>query len=594
MRNTVRPSLVSALVLVTLALPYGLPFASETANERSVPDVVSTALEAGPPVPYIYRNYSAIRDILYDTESDHWGIAAVHDIGDSWETTQGLADRDILAIKISDNVEIDEDEPETLIMALHHAREWPTSEIVVQLIENLTDLYGSDARISWLVDNREIWIVPVVNPDGLDYAMSVDDQWRKNRRDNGDGTYGVDINRNYNGSQNGDPLGEWGGVGASHDTSSSVYCGEYPFSEPETEAIRDLALNRSFALAIDFHTYGDLVMWPWGYTTDLPPDNEDLVRIGTGMAALNGYTADQSVGLYPTTGDSLDWLYGGADVYAFLFEVGSQADGYHPEAESVALGQIEENIPPALLLIEAAGDRQEQPFEIDHEPLGNELYSGLDREVVANITAARGVDAFEVKLVYRIDSGSWHETPMSRGSGNDTYIASLPPQPAGSTVDYYIVATDLAGVVLMSPRYAPYDLHTYSILPDVTPPVADAGPDGTAGVGWPVVMDGSGSYDDVRIANMTWSFTYNGSAVELYGETPTFVFWTEGVYEVTLTVLDPTGNTDTDALVIEVTSEVIPEFDSVVVPASAALLMFVVLMMVSRARRRLGEPGRRP
>lgn len=571
---------------MALALPYGSSTASEPTSEWSAPESMTDAIEAGPPESYVYRDYATIRDILHETAFDHSDIAKVHDIGDAWEKTQGLSDRDILAIKISDNVDMDEDEPEALIMALHHAREWPTSEIAVQLIENLTDMYGSDPRISWLVDNREIWIVPVVNPDGLDYALNVDEGWRKNRRDNGDGSYGVDINRNYAGSENGDPLGEWGGAGTSDDTSSLVYCGEYPFSEPETQAIRDLALNHSFSVAIDFHTFGDLVMWPWGYTTDLPPDNDDLVRIGTNMAALNGYTADQSVGLYPTTGDSLDWLYGGVDVYAFLFEVGGQADSYHPDGTSVVLGEIAENIPPALLLIEVAGDREERQFEIDHEPLDDELYSGLDREVAADITAARGVDGPEVALVYRTDGGSWQEVAMIQQAGNDTYAASLPSRSTGSVVDYYIVARDMAGIELMSPRYAPHELHTYSVLPDATPPVADAGSDATVGLGWLVVMDGSDSLDDVRIVNLTWSFTYNDSAVELYGETPSFIFWAEGTYTITLTVIDPTGNSDTDELVVVVTSEAIPEFGSILLPAVAMLLMSVVFLKASRVRRR--------
>lgn len=590
MTSAIRLHIIPVFILLALALPCSSVLAYMPVSEYASSDAIADVTEPGPPPPYDYRDYDAIVDLLYETESEHPDIAEVHDIGDSWEKTQGFADRDILALKISDNVEVDEDEPEALIMALHHAREWPTSEIAAQLIENLTDRYGLDSRVSWLVDNREIWIVPVVNPDGLEYAMNVDENWRKNRRDNGDGTFGVDLNRNYNGSQNGDPLGEWGGVGTSHDPSSIVYCGEHPFSEPETQAIRDLALNHSFSVAIDFHTFSDLVAWPWGYTSDLPPDNEDLVRIGTSMAALNGYTADQSVGLYPTTGDSLDWLYGGVDIYAFLFEVGGQSDGYHPDDESVVLELIDENMAPALLLIEIAGDREERSFEIDHDPLDDEKYSGLNREVIANITAARGVDTSELSLFYRVDGGSWQETPLALQAGNDTYAASLPSQPAGSSVDYYLVARDMAGVELMSPRYAPYDTHTYSMLADTTPPVADAGLDTTAGIGWTVVMDGSGSFDDVRVANFTWSFTYDGSDVVLYGETPIYVFWAEGTYTVTLTVSDPTGNSDSDTMLVEVTSEVIPEFSNVIMPAAAILIGALLLMRASRTR---GVTGRR-
>lgn len=582
-----RPQFLSALFVCFGLIMTSVQSAHGSLIEGEDGIIDATLADSGPSPDYSYRNYTTIKDILYATETAHSEIAKVYDIGDGWEKTQGLADRDVLAIKISDNVESDEDEPEVLIIALQHAREWPTSEIATQLIENMTSLYGSDPRVSWLVDNRETWIVPVVNPDGLDFALSdpANEGWRKNRRDNGDGSYGVDLNRNYNGSQNGDPLGEWGGAGTSSDTWDYTYCGEYPFSEPETQAIRDLTLNRSFVAAIDFHTYGDLVMWPWGYTTNTTSDDVDLVRIGNELAALNGYVADQSVGLYPTTGDSLDWLYGGADVFAFLFEVGGNPDGFHPYGEDVVLGQIAENVPPALLLIEIAGDRRERQFDIDHQPLTGALPSGADWQIRADITAARGVDTTSLALEFRVDGGSWIEVPMSKVSGNDTYAADIPTQAAESSVDYYIFASDNGGVSLTSPRYAPYDVHSFSIVLDEEDPIADAGTDIVAYVGMPVIFIGSGSSDNVDVTNFTWSFEYESSPVELYGESPSYTFWTEGEYMVTLVVEDGAGNSDTDTVVVTISADAIPEFGHVAVPILAFLALFVLL----RHRRRDGR-----
>ena len=567
------PSLTVCMVVVVLAAPASSgPFMNGTDGTMEV------TIAAGPSPDYIYRNFTVIKETLYATEAEFPEIAKVIDIGDSWEKTQGIADRDILAIKISDNVEADEDEPEVLIMALHHAREWPSAEIATQLIENMTSLYGSDDRISWLVDNRETWIVPVVNPDGLDYSMAdpLNDGWRKNRRDNGDDTFGVDLNRNYNGSQNGDPLGEWGGAGTSNDTSSDLYCGEYPFSEPETQAIRDLALNRSFVAAIDFHTYSDLVMWPWGFTADLPPDNDDLVRIGTALAALNGYTADQSVGLYPTTGDSLDWLYGGVDVYAFLFEVGGSQDGFHPDGEDTVLAQIAENVPPALLLIEMAGDRNDRQFDIDHVPLSGSVPADATLDIEADITAARGVDTDSVALHYRVDGSGWVESLMPKTSGNDTYAVAIPPQAGGSSVEYYISVRDEAGVSLSSPVYAPYDLHSFSVLLDNEDPVANAGTDISGFVGVPVTFTGGGSTDNAGIENYTWSFTCDSTPVEIYGMSPSYTFSNDGDYVVTLVVRDTSGNTDSDTVTVTISSEAIPEFGEVVLPVAALLALFVI------------------
>jgi carboxypeptidase T len=547
--------------------------------------VDGVAGEGGPPVDYAYRNFTTVVEILDETEDDHPDIVKVYDIGDSWEKTEGIADRDILAVKISDNVETDEDEPEVLIMALHHAREWPTTEIALQLIENLTDPYGSDPRISWLVDNRETWIVPVVNPDGLEYAMMYDDMWRKNRRDNGDDTFGVDLNRNYDGSANDDPLGAWGGAGTSTDTYSDVYCGEYAFSEPETQAIRDLAQSHSFTVAIDFHTHSNLVMWPWGYTTDLPPDNDDLVRIGNELAALNGYEADQSVGLYPTTGDSLDWLYGSEDVFAFLFEVGEGPD-FNPDGEDIVLEQIAENIPPALLLIELAGDREERQFDIVHTSIGDTLYSDSGFEVRANVTAARGVDASSLSVAYSVDDGPWTEVAMLKVEG-DTYATVIPSQVGGSSVTYYIAAWDEGGVQLTSPRYAPYDVHAFLVLPDLLSPAADAGLDRIVALGEAVTFDGSSSTDNVGIVNFTWVFVYDGLTVELYESAPTFTFSIEGTYDVTLEVTDGSGNVDSATVTITVFDGAIPEFGDVAIPVVAILAVFAV------ARFRRGRDGHR-
>ncbi len=418
--------------------------------------------------PYAYRSYGEIKSILTDIAMQHGDIALVLDIGDSWEKSEAISDRDILALKISDNVALDEGEPQVLILGLHHAREWPTSEIVVELARTLTSAYGNDSRISWLVDNREVWLVPVVNPDGLDYALSVDELWRKNRRANHDGTFGVDLNRNYNGSENGDPEGAWGGAGSSHDTSSEVYCGLYPFSEPEAQAVRDLVLQRDFRLALDFHTFGDLVLWPWGFTDAPTPDNEHFVRIGQELAALNGYTPKQSVELYPTTGDSIDWLYGGSSVFALCIEVGNEqgtiAERFHPTEQSVVQGLIDENILAALEAIEIAGDREERWFQISHTSPDTVSYSPTGHEVKADITAGRGVDVSSLSVAYGLGGGPWQVLSMAKVEGNDTYAATIPSQPVGSTVEYYITARDLAGVQLLEPAYAPYVLHSLSVV----------------------------------------------------------------------------------------------------------------------------------
>lgn len=563
-----------------------LSMSGSAAVAYTAPDA-SIEPESGQPVDYVYHNYTNVKDTLYSVQAQHPSIAKVYDIGDSWEKTNGTADRDILAIKISDNVASEEDEPETLIMALHHAREWPTTEIALALIENLTDGYGSNKTVSWLVDNRETWIIPVVNPDGLDFALSSDDNWRKNRHYfPATDSYGVDLNRNYNGSANDDPLGAWGGAGTSDDPTSDVYCGEYAFSEPEILAVRDLIRAHDFQIGVDFHTYGEWVMWPWGYTTDLTADDDDLVRIGNEFAALNGYLAAQSVVMYATTGDSVDWMYGGADIYSYCIEAGTNLDQFHPSLESDVVRIIGENVPVALLAIDLSGDRNEKAFDISHAPASSRDYSASGFEITADITADRGVDTSALAVMYSVDGGGWESVPMVQTGVNDTYAGTIPAQSAGSSVDYYIVAHDLGGVELMAPQRAPYDVYTFTVNAVDGTPVADAGLPVSTSIGGTVVFDGSGSVDDGAIASYVWKFTYNGSEVTLTGVSPSFRFWTAGVYVVTLNVTDSSGNWAIDTVSATVEPTAIPEFGQVLVPVASVLAVFLLVGLRGRSKKR--------
>ncbi|MCK4352986.1 immune inhibitor A [candidate division WOR-3 bacterium] len=305
-----------------------------------------------------YHNYNDFVAELTALAINYPEIAKLDTLGTSYEG------RPILSLKISDNVGIDEDEPELLFLGLHHAREWPTLEICLFYADTLVKGYEFDFES--LVDSREIWIVPCVNPDGYVYCHDQGHDWRKNRHYFPEfGTYGVDLNRNYDGSCDGNPRGEWGSIGdgaQSHGPSTSVYCGESAFSEAETQAIREIVLAHNFVFCVSYHTYGEMVMWPWGYTLDPAPCWDLLSQIGINMAGLIGrqgggtYDAHQSCGLYPTTGTTDDWLYG----YE-LYLNGRNSLGYTVEACSsfappaAGLEQVvKENFDGALYLCEIA------------------------------------------------------------------------------------------------------------------------------------------------------------------------------------------------------------------------------------------------
>jgi hypothetical protein len=250
-------------------------------------------------------------------------LVALSSIGTSYHG------RRLWMAKVSDNVLADEDEPEVMFDGLHHGNERMGLEMTLAILHWLVDGYGSDPRITALVDGRETWIVFAVNPDGAAFDVLDDGfrDWRKNRQPNRDGTVGTDLNRNYD--------YRWGtrGTSGSPVPGSSGYRGPRPFSAPETRALRDFLAGRvvggrqQVRVAISFHEYGRQVMWPYGYTlADAPPDmtTDDaaaLRRIGRRMAASAGYTPLQASDIRLSSGTSRDYAYGRYRIFAYTVEL---------------------------------------------------------------------------------------------------------------------------------------------------------------------------------------------------------------------------------------------------------------------------------
>lgn len=305
-----------------------------------------------------YHNYAEMIADVNAIVAKYPAIASKRVLGKSYEG------RDIVAVKISDNVATDEAEPEVLYDANHHAREHITVEQALYLMHEFTDDYASDSRVKAIVDSREIWIVPSVNPDGSEYDIATGSyrSWRKNRQPNSGSTaVGTDLNRNY--SYN------WGCCGGSSTSKSSeTYRGASAFSAPETKVIRDFVASRvvggvqQIKTTMDFHSYSELVLWPYGYTTSktgpglTTDDNNALATLGRQMAATNSYTAEQSSALYITDGDLLDWLWGTYKIFAYTFEMypkTSSGGGFYPPG-SVITTQTARNREAALRLAEIA------------------------------------------------------------------------------------------------------------------------------------------------------------------------------------------------------------------------------------------------
>ena len=241
----------------------------------------------------------------------------------------------VFYVKISDNPAMDESEPKVLYTALHHAREPISMSQMIFYMYYLLENYASDPMVQYIVENTQMYFVPCLNPDGYLYNEFTDPQgggfWRKNRRDNGDGEFGVDLNRNYGYN--------WGfdNSGSSPNTFSQVYRGTSPFSEPETQAIRDFCLLHGFELTLNYHAFGNLLIYPWGYIASFPaPDSALFENFATELTRYNNYlagTADQTVG-YIVNGSSDDWMYGEQTLkpksFAMTPECGSSSDGFWP------------------------------------------------------------------------------------------------------------------------------------------------------------------------------------------------------------------------------------------------------------------------
>ncbi|MGE3063117.1 MAG: M14 family zinc carboxypeptidase [bacterium] len=225
---------------------------------------------------------------------------------------------------------------EFLLMANHHSREWQTVTTALFFADSILKSYSSNAAIKSLVDSTFIIVIPTVNPDGYNYSRTSDEWWRKNRSLRG-GFYGADINRNYGGSCDGKRDGEWGNIynsSTSHYPATDIYCGPYPNSEREVQFIQQLLKDYDFDISISLHSYSELVLWPYGSSADTVLDNQLISSLGTKIAAKilkqNGtgyYTPEKADALYPTTGDSDDWIYGytkyvkGITTLPFTFEV---------------------------------------------------------------------------------------------------------------------------------------------------------------------------------------------------------------------------------------------------------------------------------
>ena len=282
-------------------------------------------------------------------------ITAKQSIGNTIEI------RPTYMVKISDNPDVSENEPRVLYTALHHAREPQSMMQMIYFMYYLLENYNSDPSVQYLVNNRELFFIPVVNPDGYEYNRSTNPNgggfWRKNRRNNGS-NFGVDLNRNYG------PMAYWNAPngGSSTSTGSDTYRGTAPFSEPETNNIKNFLAGKGIRATLNYHTYGNWLIFPYGALEHETPDSLIFREFAGDMTSYNGYVygTDMQTVNYSTRGNSDDYGYdgdiplNGRKIFAMTPEVGNSSDGFWP-LQSRIFPLAQENLLPNLYYAWIAG-----------------------------------------------------------------------------------------------------------------------------------------------------------------------------------------------------------------------------------------------
>lgn len=318
-----------------------------------------------------YRTYTEIQTFMDSVHTAHPTITSARfSIGNT------LEGRGMWVMKISASPYADNGTPEVFFNSLIHAREPAGMEAVLYFLNWITSNYGIDPTATDLIDNRQIYVLPCVNADGYVYNQTTNPggggMWRKNRRLNSGGSYGVDLNRNFDAA--------WGidDVGSSPYPTDETYRGTAPFSEVETQHIRDFVNAHQFVTEDDIHTYSNLVLFPWGTSyypppsgNGLCPDDDTFRMIADSMTyfihSVNGVwytTGTPWQTLYNTNGGSFDWEYGDPahqKIYAVTTEIGSAADGFWPPSNRI-IPLAQENLPALVFMARIAGTLAPRPY----------------------------------------------------------------------------------------------------------------------------------------------------------------------------------------------------------------------------------------
>jgi len=421
-----------------------------------------------------YKTYAEIQSAMDSLHNAHPTIVTA-----KWSIGQTLNAHDQWVLLITNLADSATPKPEVFYNSLIHAREPEAMECSFYFMHWLTDNYGTDAQATYLVNNRRMYFLPCVNPDGYEYNRSTNPggggMWRKNRRPNGDGSYGVDCNRNFDAAFGIDD------VGSSPTPSNDTYRGPSAFSELETQHIRDFVNSRHFVTEMDYHTYQDDILIPWGTSyypppngVGLTPDDATFRMIVDSMAyfihSVNNVwyaTGTPWEILYNTNGGSFDWEYGDAShskIYALTTEVGNTSDGFWPPTNRI-LPLAQENLPSLIFLARIAGPLAPRPYQVtnagqcESEVNGNgdgsidpgegiNLSLSLKNSGTSALAGLQGqLTTSDPYITVTTGTASWASlSPNATGANSTPFQISVSascPAPHFATVSMHLTATGL-------------------------------------------------------------------------------------------------------------------------------------------------------
>jgi len=342
-------------------------------------------------------------------------------------------------VKISDNPNVSEGEPQILYTALHHAREPASLQQLIYFMWYLLENYDSNDSIKQIIDNSELFFVPCVNPDGYIFNETIEPNgggmWRKNTRD----SHGVDNNRNYSYiDENGNEV--WNTSGTSSNPYGNTYAGDGPFSESENRAIRYFVESNNFKIALNNHTYGNLLLYPYGYDYNQTTEDDDIFQfISSALVSENNYDNIISADLYPAAGDSDDFMYGMLNtennqvrekIFAMTPEIGSSFWPQVSTIEDICKGMLHLNLTAAKMIgnyaslkdftenfissntfsanfeLQRLGIIDNGSFNIQIEPISSNIISTTPEINVSSLNIGEIVNAsFEIELNESTNSG---------------------------------------------------------------------------------------------------------------------------------------------------------------------------------------------